>query len=123
MNDSDFSQSLLTWTAEQARLVLLSRDGVIQAKKYLADGTAVVLSLPQFTAPQDLRSLVAETVSALPSDAVWKVQAIKEELGDELKDILDTYLPGSASLKYRELDPTAQQWRANEQGLISTLTY
>ncbi len=123
MTDSDFSQSLLTWTAEQARLVLLSTDGVTQAKKYLADGTAVALSLPQFTSPQDLRSLVAETVSTLPSEASWKVKAIKEGLRDELRDILDTYLPGSTSLKYRELDPTAQQWRANEQGLISTLTY
>jgi hypothetical protein len=120
---NSFTDGLLNWVSAEARALLLNTKGVIDARRFNADGSVTNLQLPAFVADHDLRLQVASTLSKLPAEASWKVAALKEELRDELKEILDTYLPESSSIKYKDLDAAAQEWRATEQGLIRILTY
>ncbi|WP_141735278.1 zinc-dependent metalloprotease [Oligoflexus tunisiensis] len=117
-----FTDGLLTWVAEEARTLLLKTEGMIHAKRVNADGTTTDLLLPDFAADNALRLQVATTLARLPADASWKVAALKESLRDELREILDTYLPESGTIKHKELDAAAQEWRATEQSVIRALS-
>jgi hypothetical protein len=118
-----FTDGLLIWLGVEARTLILSTSGVIQAQRFNTDGTVTSLQLPAYTADSALRLLVASTLARLPAEAGWKVAAIKEGLRDELREMLDTYLPDSSSIKYKDLDAAAQEWRATEQGLIRVLSF
>jgi hypothetical protein len=120
---NSFTDGLLNWVSDEARALLLSTSGVIQGQRFNADGTVSTLQLPAFTADSALRLQVANTLTKLPAEAGWKVAAIKERLRDELREILDTYLPDSGSIKYKDLDAAAQEWRATEQSLIRVLSF
>jgi hypothetical protein len=117
-----FTDGLLTWVADEARTLLLKTQGMIHAKRVNADGRTTDLLLPNFVADSTLRLQVATTLARLPAEASWKVAALKESLKDELREMLDTYLPESSSIKYKELDATAQEWRATEQAVIRALS-
>ncbi len=123
MTDSYFTEKFLSWIDKEARTILLSSKGSIKAKKFLKEGGFIELSLPDFAADAQLRSLVVQTLAAMPTESSWQVKAIKESLGDDLNEILNTYLPDSATIKFKELDSAAQAWRAQEQALITTLAY
>ncbi|HYX33134.1 MAG TPA: zinc-dependent metalloprotease [Oligoflexus sp.] len=121
--NNPFTDDLLSWIGQEARGLLLTTNGVIPAKRYLEDGTAVDLMLPAFSANPELRLQVVNTLAKIPVEATWKVGAMKESLRDDLREILDTYLSESSTIKYKDLDAAAQEWRATEQGLIRTLSY
>jgi hypothetical protein len=118
-----FTYGLLNWVGSEAHSLLLNTDGVVAAKRFNTDGSVTPLQLPAFVADSALRQQVAITVAKLPAEANWKVAALKEGLRDELREVLDTYLPESSAIKYKDLDTAAQEWRATEQALIRTLSF
>jgi hypothetical protein len=118
-----FTDGLLNWVGAEAHALLLNTDGVVAGKRFNSDGSFTALQLPAFVADSALRQQVAVTVAKLPAEANWKVAALKEGLRDELREVLDTYLPESSTIKYKDLDTAAQEWRATEQGLIRSLSF
>ncbi|MCX6131318.1 MAG: zinc-dependent metalloprotease, partial [Proteobacteria bacterium] len=121
IGENIFADEFIAWLRDESSRLILSTEGTVKAERHLDDGTRVELILPVFKTVGALRGLVVSTLAGLAGKAQWKLSAGEENIYDHLSELLEASIPEQSTIKYRDLDVVAQEWRANQQALMTSL--
>ena len=116
-----WSDQFLDYLEGRIRALVLATDGKVEATVFTEDELVRQVNLPSFVYSIDVRLAALETLAKDRQYKGWRVEAMKERLQQELKELEKQGFGDNNPKDFKDLDETASIWYSEYRAMIARL--